>query len=152
MVHDLVWRKCSSFSLYPQMKSTLHPQNFGYTPKNEGKRVHVLPDEKTFGHTLSHIPLYYTMFNSCRHLGLLPDLPDTIVKGDYCGQVWFQFARWLQRRRSLNVFLQRSNVNESCNVGLILDLLDVIMKGDHPRTIVTKFGSSWPSSLYGEDL
>ena len=65
------------------MKSTLHPQNFGYTPKNEGKRVHVPPDEKTCGHTLSHIPLYYTMFNSYRHLGLFPDLPDTIVKGDH---------------------------------------------------------------------
>jgi hypothetical protein len=56
----------SSFSLYPQMKSTLHPQKFGCTPKNEGKRVHVLPDEKTCGHTLSHIPLYYTMFNSLK--------------------------------------------------------------------------------------
>ena len=50
MVHDLVWRKCSSFSLYPQMKS-LYIQKFGCTPKNEGKRVHVPPDEKTCGHT-----------------------------------------------------------------------------------------------------
>jgi hypothetical protein len=41
-VHDLAWRKCSSFSLYPQ--------KFGCTPKNEGKRVHVPPDEKTCGH------------------------------------------------------------------------------------------------------
>ena len=29
---------------------TLHPQKFGCTPKNEGKRVHVPPDEKTCGH------------------------------------------------------------------------------------------------------
>ena len=28
----------------------LHPQKFGCTPKNEGKRVHVPPDEKTCGH------------------------------------------------------------------------------------------------------
>jgi hypothetical protein len=42
MVHDLAWRKCGSFSLYPQ--------KFGCTPKNEGKRVHVPPDEKTCGH------------------------------------------------------------------------------------------------------
>jgi hypothetical protein len=28
----------------------LHPQKFGCTPKNEGKRVHVPPDEKTCEH------------------------------------------------------------------------------------------------------
>jgi hypothetical protein len=28
---------------------TLHPQKFRCTPKNEGKRVHVPPDEKTCG-------------------------------------------------------------------------------------------------------
>jgi hypothetical protein len=28
----------------------LHPQKFGCTSKNEGKRVHVPPDEKTCGH------------------------------------------------------------------------------------------------------
>jgi hypothetical protein len=28
----------------------LHPQKFGCTPKNEGKGVHVPPDEKTCGH------------------------------------------------------------------------------------------------------
>jgi hypothetical protein len=31
----------------------LHPQKFGCTPKNEGKRVHVPPDEKTCGHAVS---------------------------------------------------------------------------------------------------
>ena len=49
MVHDLAWRKCSSFSLYPpneELEGTLHPQKFGCTPKDEGKRVHVPPDEK----------------------------------------------------------------------------------------------------------
>jgi hypothetical protein len=30
----------------------LHPQKFGCTPKNEGKRVHVPPDEKTCGHAV----------------------------------------------------------------------------------------------------
>ena len=33
-----------------ELEGTLHPQKFGYTPKNEGKRVHVTPDEKTCGH------------------------------------------------------------------------------------------------------
>ena len=33
-----------------QLEGTLHPQKFGCTPKNEGKRVHVPPDEKTCGH------------------------------------------------------------------------------------------------------
>jgi len=28
-----------------ELKGTLHPQKFGCTPKNEGKRVHVPPDE-----------------------------------------------------------------------------------------------------------
>ena len=46
MVHDLVWRKCSK-----ELEGTLHPQKFGCTPKNEGKRVHVPPYEKTCGHT-----------------------------------------------------------------------------------------------------
>jgi hypothetical protein len=33
------------------LEGTLHPQKFGCTPKNEGKRVHVPPDEKkTCGH------------------------------------------------------------------------------------------------------
>ena len=33
-----------------ELEGTLHPQKFGCTPKNEGKRVHVPPDEKTCGH------------------------------------------------------------------------------------------------------
>jgi hypothetical protein len=33
-----------------ELEGTLHPQKFGCTPKNEGKRVHVPPDEKTWGH------------------------------------------------------------------------------------------------------
>jgi hypothetical protein len=33
-----------------ELESTLHPQKFGCTPKNEDKRVHVPPDEKTCGH------------------------------------------------------------------------------------------------------
>ena len=31
------------------LEGTLHPQKFGCTPKNEGKRVHVPPDEKPVG-------------------------------------------------------------------------------------------------------
>ena len=34
-----------------ELEGTLHPRKFGCTPKNEGKRVHVPPDEKTCGHT-----------------------------------------------------------------------------------------------------
>jgi hypothetical protein len=33
-----------------ELEGTLHPQKFGCTPKNEGKRVDVPPDEKTCGH------------------------------------------------------------------------------------------------------
>jgi hypothetical protein len=33
-----------------ELEGALHPQKFGCTPKNEGKRVHVPPDEKTCGH------------------------------------------------------------------------------------------------------
>ena len=33
-----------------ELEVTLHPQKCGCTPKNEGKRVHVPPDEKTCGH------------------------------------------------------------------------------------------------------
>jgi hypothetical protein len=33
-----------------EIEGTFHPQKFGCTPKNEGKRVHVPPDEKTCGH------------------------------------------------------------------------------------------------------
>ena len=29
-----------------ELEGTLHPQKFGCTPKNEGKKVHVPPDEK----------------------------------------------------------------------------------------------------------
>jgi hypothetical protein len=29
-----------------ELEGTLHPQKFGCTPKDEGKRIHVSPDEK----------------------------------------------------------------------------------------------------------
>jgi hypothetical protein len=35
-----------------ELEGTLHPQKIGCIPKNEGKRVHVPPDEKTCGHTV----------------------------------------------------------------------------------------------------
>ena len=35
-----------------ELEGTLHPQKFGCTPQNEGKRVHVTPDEKTCGHAV----------------------------------------------------------------------------------------------------
>ena len=35
-----------------ELEGTLHPQKFGCTPKNEGKRIHVPPDEKTCGHAV----------------------------------------------------------------------------------------------------
>ena len=36
MVHNLVWRKCNSFSLYPQMKSCT-PKNLDVPPKMKVK-------------------------------------------------------------------------------------------------------------------
>ena len=51
MVHDLAWL----FLFVPpneELEGTLHPQKFGCTPKNEDKRVHVPPDEKTCGHAV----------------------------------------------------------------------------------------------------
>ena len=38
-----------------ELEGTLHPQKFGCTPKNEGKRVHVPSDEKTCGHAGSSL-------------------------------------------------------------------------------------------------
>ena len=35
-----------------ELEGTLHLQKFGCTSKNEGKRVHVPPDEKTCGHAV----------------------------------------------------------------------------------------------------
>ena len=35
-----------------ELEGTLYPQKFGCTLKNEGKRVHVPPDEKTCGHAV----------------------------------------------------------------------------------------------------
>ena len=50
MVHDFAWRKCSSLPPNEELEGTLHPQKFGCTSKNEGKRVP--PDEKTYGHAV----------------------------------------------------------------------------------------------------
>ena len=57
-------RPCVAFSLYLQMKEgTLHPQKFGCTPKNDGKRVHVPPDEKTCGHAdIKHRFFYFQFY------------------------------------------------------------------------------------------
>jgi hypothetical protein len=41
-----------------ELKGTLHPQKFGCTPKNEGKRVHVPPDEKTCGHAVISVSVW----------------------------------------------------------------------------------------------
>ena len=38
------------------------------------------------------------------------------------------------------------------HLGLRADMSDIIFKWDHPTTIVTKFGSNWPSSFREEDL
>ena len=35
-----------------ELEGTLHHQKCGCTPKNEGKRVHVPPDEQTCGHAV----------------------------------------------------------------------------------------------------
>jgi hypothetical protein len=46
----------------------LYPQKFGCTPKNEGKRVHVPPDEKTCGHAVQRV-IYDVIV---RHFQFLP--------------------------------------------------------------------------------
>ena len=38
------------------------------------------------------------------------------------------------------------------HLGLHADMPDTIFKWDHPTTIVTKFGSNWPSSFREEDF
>ena len=51
-----------------ELEGTLHPQQFGCTPKNEGKRVHVPPDKKTCGHagsTLSIMALTWSDEDMC---------------------------------------------------------------------------------------
>ena len=57
MVHDLVEKMQFIFFVPPneELEGTLHPQKFGCTPKNEGKRVHVPPDEKSCGHTAIYL-------------------------------------------------------------------------------------------------
>ena len=52
MVDDHVEKMQFIFFVTPkeELEGTLHPQKFGCTPKYEGKRVHVPPDEKTCGH------------------------------------------------------------------------------------------------------
>jgi hypothetical protein len=37
-----------------ELEGTLHPQKFGCTSKNEGKRVHVPPDENTSPRKVVH--------------------------------------------------------------------------------------------------
>jgi hypothetical protein len=41
-----------SLTLHLGVQRNLNPQKFGCTPKNEGKGVHVPPDEKTCGHAV----------------------------------------------------------------------------------------------------
>jgi hypothetical protein len=53
-----------------ELEGTLHPHKFGCTPKNEGKRVHVPPDENICGHavyilsTEVFIPFIYIYINT----------------------------------------------------------------------------------------
>jgi hypothetical protein len=62
----------------------LHPQKFGCTPKNEGKRVHVPPDEKTCGHAteismLKFLPVS-SVFSDSIVKGIIDDIINTAVK------------------------------------------------------------------------
>ena len=47
-----------------ELEGTLHPQKFWCTPKNEGKRVPVPPDEKTCGHAVIILFLLELLFYS----------------------------------------------------------------------------------------
>jgi hypothetical protein len=51
---NYIFDQISKSKGHKELEGTLHPQKFGCTPKNEGKRVHVPPDEKTCGHTGDH--------------------------------------------------------------------------------------------------
>ena len=48
-----------SVPLNEELEGTLHPQKCWCTPKNEGKGVHVPPDEKTCGHADVYIQCMY---------------------------------------------------------------------------------------------
>jgi hypothetical protein len=50
-----------------ELEGTLHPQKFGCTPKNEGKRVHVPPDEKTWGHAANAWQINLTCITPLKH-------------------------------------------------------------------------------------
>ena len=76
MVHDLVEKMQFIFFVPPkeELEGTLHPQKFGCTPKNEGKRVHVPPHEKTCGYADEKhhvmIPLLINQSNISRDFSL----------------------------------------------------------------------------------
>ena len=59
---------------------------------------------------------------------------------------WTMFLRLSHRPLYYTMF------TASRHLGSDSDLPNTILKGDHPKTIVTKYGSSWSSSFYGEDL
>jgi hypothetical protein len=61
-----------------ELEGTLHPQKFGCTPKNEGKRVHVPPDEKTstlssynVHHDATHQYYLLTMYLTMQHINII---------------------------------------------------------------------------------
>jgi hypothetical protein len=86
-----------------------------------------------------------------------PDLPNTILKGNHPRASVIKFdSSWLGgfiKEDLWMCFSRWSNVNLclpcwSCWIGS--RPAGCNFERDHPRTIVTKYGSSWPSSLYGE--
>jgi hypothetical protein len=74
-----------------ELEGTLHPQKFGCTPKNEGKRVHVPPDEKTCGHAGLLIKCY-KYFVLC-----LLYITDTIPWQAVCISTTLKYNRSLEK-------------------------------------------------------
>ena len=58
-----------------ELEGTLHLQKFGCTPKNEGKRVHVPPDENTCGHAEQGSAVSFYLLHDMRICGFKHKFP-----------------------------------------------------------------------------
>ena len=63
-----------------ELEGTLHPPKFGCTPKSEGKRVHVPPDEKTCGHTKLVIAITIKVVSLIRADGEVYSVQHQLIK------------------------------------------------------------------------
>ena len=69
-----------------ELEGTLLPQKFGCIPKNEGKRVHVPPDEKTWA-------CWMVLFQNCvRQSRSSTKMATTVQLHCYWKQLWSRWA------------------------------------------------------------